>query len=193
MKKSNTTGARKPRADGSSRFRKFRHGESNRKPIYKFLGIFTISLCGFSFILQQDAVQTAFVSPHLNQVAWVCGKVLRTLGTQCEVYESSIVAARFSVQVIKGCESIYPTAMLWAALLAYPAAFGWKISGLIGGALILFLLNIFRVITMFYIGVYLPSLFDIIHIYAWQALFILVTLAVFLFWAVKAAKPHPAA
>ncbi len=112
---------------------------------------------------------------------------MKLVGTECEVYGSSISSGRFSVQVIKGCESIYATAMLWAAMLAFPATWKQRIVGMISGAVILFLINIVRVITMFYIGTYFPSLFDMVHIYAWQALFILITLAVWLVWAAKVA------
>ena len=165
-----------------------------RKKILKFLLVFIVSLSMFSFILELESVQLSFINPHLNHVAWTCGKVLKSLGTDCDVYESSISSAQFSVQVVKGCESIYPTVMLWAALLAYPqqgsrkTRWRWKIVGIIGGAVILFIMNIIRVVTMFYIGMYFPSLFDLVHIYAWQALFILLTLGVFLFWAAKAQK-----
>ncbi len=117
----------------------------------------------------------------------MCGNILTFFGTQCNVFESSISSARFSVEVVRGCESIYPTVMLWSAILAYPSSWRWKIIGLFGGAVILYILNIVRVITMFYIGVYFPFLFEMVHIYAWQALFILLILAVFLFWAAKAA------
>ena len=153
--------------------------------------MFVIALASFSFILERDSVQQAFVSPHLTHVASLCGKVLNGIGTSCDVYGSSIMSTSFSVQVIKGCESIYATAMLWAALLAFPATWSWKVVGILGGGVVLFLVNIARVITMFYIGMYVPSLFDMVHIYAWQALFILFTLAVFLLWAAKASKARP--
>ena len=178
----------KVHSEDTSRLGKLMLWGQRNKMIIKFCIIFVICLSGFSFILQQESVQLQFTYPHLNHVAWICGKILNALGTQCDVYESSITSAQFSIRVVKGCESIYPTAMLWSALLAYPAMWRWKVIGIVCGAAILFILNIIRVITMFYIGIYFPSLFDMVHIYAWQALFILLTLAVFLFWAAKVSK-----
>ncbi|MDI6766044.1 MAG: exosortase H [Bacteroidota bacterium] len=165
-----------------------------RKDVLKFLLIFGVCLGIFSFILEREYTQLTFVEPHLTQVAIVCSKVLNILGTESDVSGSSISTSGFSAGIVKGCESIYPTAMLWAAVLAFPLQgssvikWKWKIFGLVGGAVILFILNIIRVVTMLYIGTYFPSLFDMIHIYAWQALFILITLAVFLIWAAKATK-----
>ncbi|MBI1804250.1 MAG: exosortase H [Ignavibacteriae bacterium] len=155
------------------------------REILKFCFLFALILGVFTILLQINAAQTNFVEPHLHQIASACGKVLSALGTQCDVAGSSITSSRFSVNIVRGCDSLYPTAMLWAALLAYPATWKSKTIGVIGGAIVLFLMNIVRVVTMFYIGVYFPSLFDMFHIYAWQALFILLTLAVWLFWAAK--------
>ena len=178
----------KRQTDKDSLYDRLRGWASTHREIVRFFLVFVIVLAAFSFILERDAVQQAFVSPHLTHVALLCGKVLNGIGTSCDVYGSSITSSRFSVQVIKGCESIYATAMLWAALLAYPASWRWKLVGIVGGAVILFIVNILRVITMFYIGIYFPSLFDMVHVYAWQALFILLTLGVWLLWAAKASK-----
>ena len=161
--------------------------QENRE-IVKFCLLFIFILGMFTIALQMDATQSGFVLPHLHQIAAVCGSLLSLLGTTCSVQDQMIVSSRFSVSIVRGCDSLYPTAMLWAALLAYPATWKSKLIGVIGGAVVLFLLNIVRVITMFYIGVYVPSLFDMIHLYAWQALFILLTLAVWLFWATKISK-----
>jgi exosortase H (IPTLxxWG-CTERM-specific) len=158
------------------------------KEILKFCLVFGLTLGAFALILQTDIVQGHLVTPHLEQVAALCGAILNAFGTQCEVSGSAINAARFSVSVVRGCDSIYPTAMLWAALLAYSATWKSRLIGLLGGAVVLFLLNIVRILTMFYIGSYFPSLFDIVHVYAWQALFILITLAVWLFWAAKISR-----
>jgi len=153
--------------------------------ILKFCILFILILGVFTVLLQTDFTQKTLVEPHLSQIASLCGQVISFFRTECNVNGSVITSTRFSVNVVRGCDSLYPTAMLWAALLAYPASWKSKLIGLVGGAVFLFILNILRVVSMFYIGVYFPSLFDMVHVYAWQALFILFTLAVWLFWAAK--------
>ena len=170
------------------RLSRLKSWSQQQNEILKFLLIFIVLLSVFSFMLEQDSIQRVFVLPHLNQVASLCGSILNRIGTQCDVAQSSVTSTSFSVQIVKGCESIYPTAMLWAAILAYPAKWRCRIAGLIGCAVILFFVNIVRVVTMFYVGTYFPSIFDFVHIYAWQALFILITLALFLFWAANTSK-----
>ncbi len=178
----------KPRVREISAVAKLKNFIRQHKMTIKFGVIFVLCLATFSFVLQQEMVQSNFTFPHLNHVAWICGNLMNALGTQCDVHESSILSSRFSVQVVKGCESIYPTVMLWAAIIAFPTRWKWKFAGIIGGAVVLFLLNIIRVVTMFYIGMYLSTIFDMVHIYAWQALFILITLSIFLLWAAYVSK-----
>jgi len=158
------------------------------KEILRFCILFSVFLGGFTVLLDMDFLQLYVVAPHLRQVAFCSGTTIQLLGTSCTISETSILSSRFSVNVVQGCDSIYPTAMLWAALLAYPSTWRSKMIGIIGGASILFAVNIIRIVTMFYIGMYIPSLFDMVHIYAWQALFILLTLAVWLLWAAKFSK-----
>lgn len=158
------------------------------KSIVRFCVLFGFILGGCTLLLETDFSQQHFVISHLKQIALLSGTVLQFLGTSCTISETSIMSPRFSVNVIQGCDSIYPTAMLWAALLAYPSTLRSKLIGMCGGAIVLFIINIIRIVTMFYIGIYVPSLFDMVHVYAWQALFILLTLAVWLLWAAKISR-----
>ena len=161
---------------------------SENRGIVRFCLLFGVILGVFTIFLDTDFLQEHIVTPHLKQVAYLSGTVIRFFGTASIISETVITSSRFSVNVVQGCDSIYPTAMLWAAFLAYPSTWKSKLIGIIGGAIVLFIVNIIRIVTMFYIGMYFPSLFDMVHVYAWQALFILLTLAVWLLWAVKISK-----
>lgn len=176
------------RSIGAKFFQRSRARLQENREIVRFCLNFGVTLAVLTIVLQINFVQEHVVNPHLGQVAALSGAILKTLGTPCDVSASTINSARFSVSVVRGCDSIYPTAMLWAALFAYSATWKSRLIGLFGGAIVLFLLNIVRILTMFYVGSYYPSLFDIVHVYAWQALFILLTLAVWLFWAAKISR-----
>jgi exosortase H (IPTLxxWG-CTERM-specific) len=158
------------------------------KSIVRFCMFFGVFLGVCTLLLETDFSQQHFVTSHLKHIAFLAGTTIQYLGTTCTISGTSIMSPRFSVDVVQGCDSIYPTAMLWAALLAYPSTWKSKLIGMVGGAIVLFVINIIRIVTMFYIGVFVPSLFDMVHVYAWQALFILLTLAVWLFWAAKISR-----
>jgi exosortase H (IPTLxxWG-CTERM-specific) len=90
----------------------------------------------------------------------------------------------FSVQVENGCNAINVTILLWAAILVYPAGWREKLQGLAAGTLALHALNIVRIITLFYLGQYNRTWFDFAHLYLWESLIVIDTLAIFWGWAV---------
>ncbi len=154
-----------------------------KRPVLMFSLVFLLTSAILSWIIQTTTVQTHFVEPHLRQIAGVCGNILRRFGTQCEVSGTSVLTESFSVDVVQGCDSLYATILFWSAVVAFPSGRLRKIAGLTGGAVVLFVLNIARVVSMVYLGRAIPSLFNVVHLYAWQALFILMTLALWLVWA----------
>jgi exosortase H (IPTLxxWG-CTERM-specific) len=90
----------------------------------------------------------------------------------------------FAVQVEDGCNAVNVTILLWAAILVYPAGWSAKLKGLAAGTLALHGLNLVRIITLFYLGQYSRPWFDFAHLYLWESLIVLDTLAIFWGWAV---------
>ena len=72
--------------------------------------------------------------------------------------------------------------MLCAAILAFPAPWRYKALGLAIGIAAVQLLNVVRVISLFYIGQWNRDAFEWAHLYVWQALIMLDVLVVWLIW-----------
>ena len=72
--------------------------------------------------------------------------------------------------------------MLAAAIFAFPAPWKRKIVGFVAGTLAIQLVNIVRIISLFYIGQWNLQVFEWAHLYIWQALIMLDVLVVFLIW-----------
>jgi hypothetical protein len=49
----------------------------------------------------------------------------------------------------------------------------------------IFIINEVRLISLFYIGIYAPAIFDTTHLLVWQSLMILFALGLWLLWAYK--------
>ena len=150
-----------------------------------FCILFGMMIAVFMLVLQTDFFQTNIFIPHLHQTASICGKILGLFGKKYKIVESSVFSPDFSLSLIRGCDSIYPTAMLWSAILAFSAPWRSKVIGLAIGAILLYCINVVRILSMFFLGAYFPSFFDMVHIYAWQSLFILLTLSIFLIWVMR--------
>ena len=91
-------------------------------------------------------------------------------------------ATGFAVSIEAGCNGVEATLVLLAAMLAFPAPWNYKFVGLIIGIVAVQLLNILRVISLFYIGQWNYDVFEWAHLYVWQALIMLDVLVVWLIW-----------
>jgi len=88
----------------------------------------------------------------------------------------------FAVSIEAGCNGVEATLVLLAAMLAFPAPWKHKVVGLVVGILAVQLLNILRVISLFYLGQWNYDVFEWAHLYVWQALIMLDVLVVWLIW-----------
>ena len=161
---------------------------SFRREVLGFVVSFGVLLATFCFILQTQFVHDTVFQAHLHQTAAMCGTILAIMGVKYKIVETSLFSPDFSLILSYGCDSIYPTAMLWSAMLAFSAPWRLKLLGLVIGAILLYSLNVLRVVCLHYVGAYFPSFFDMVHIYAWQSLFILLTLAIFLLWVARVSR-----
>ena len=86
----------------------------------------------------------------------------------------------FAVSIEAGCNGVEATIVLIAAVVAYPAS--WKARGLaiVLGFLAIQVLNIARIITLFYLGDWDLDIFAWVHLYLWPSLIMLDVLVVFI-------------
>jgi len=88
----------------------------------------------------------------------------------------------FAVTILPGCNGLEATIILAAAILAYPAPWMHRLAGLLAGALAIQVLNLVRVVSLFYIGQWNTAVFEWAHLYAWQVLIMLDAIIVWLLW-----------
>lgn len=91
-------------------------------------------------------------------------------------------ATGFGVSIEAGCNGVEATLVLVAAMLAFPAPWRKKLTGLAVGIVAVQGLNIVRVISLFYLGQWSFRVFEWAHLYVWQALIMLDVLIVWLVW-----------
>jgi exosortase family protein XrtM len=93
-----------------------------------------------------------------------------------------LVSGSFKLKIARGCEGIEGVIILAAAILAFPTGLKPKILGLAGGVLVLYILNLFRIVGLYYTLRYKPPLFDIMHVYVGQTLIIFFAFLYFIAW-----------
>jgi exosortase H (IPTLxxWG-CTERM-specific) len=108
----------------------------------------------------------AFLDPHVLAM----GKVLRS------------TTNGFAISIEAGCNGIEAAIVLIAAMLAFRAPWKHRVVGILAGLAAVQVLNVVRVISLFYLGQWNFAAFEWAHLYLWQALIMLDVLVVWLLW-----------
>jgi len=56
------------------------------------------------------------------------------------------------------------------------------------GVSVLFVVNVVRLVSLYYVGVHWPSALDVVHQVVWQSLVIAIVVAMWLLWAGRASR-----
>jgi exosortase/archaeosortase family protein len=156
---------------------------SGKRPILRFAAIFAaliipLNVFYYAYYEHSDAFHS-----YLSLNARISAAALRCLGTPARAYDLAVRSPRFGLTVAQGCDAIQPSVLFLCAVLASPVALRLKLLGLLLGVPALLVLNLVRIVTLFYTGVYYPSLFEMMHIDVWQAIFIVLALLFWITWA----------
>ena len=154
-----------------------------RRPESRFLILF-LSILGISFtVIALRPVNDSFVVPYTTLIAKVSGTVLGLFGEDITINGCLLRSPRFAVTIYNGCNGLITSLIFVSGVLAFPARWSAKIIGVVGGLLAIQAINLVRIISLFYIGVYLPDLFNSAHIFIWQSLVILAGVTLWIVWA----------
>lgn len=150
---------------------------------FRFLIIFLLILtAGFTAVALRP-VNESVVLPYTGFIARVSASVLSLLGEQIRVTGCRISSPRFAVTIYNGCNGLITTLIFVAGVLAFPARWRDKAIGVVAGSLAIQLLNLVRIISLYYIGAFAPKYFSEAHIFIWQTIVILAGVALWLAWA----------
>lgn len=167
--------------DGTTR--KKRTWFQRKRPIFQFVGLFALFM-GVFYICEITPFFIDHVFPkYLRLNARASAAILNVLDEGAKVTGTSISSPRYSVDIRHGCDALLPSALFVSAVLASPVSLLSKIPGVIAGTLFLLLMNLVRIATLFYSGVYIPRYFERMHLEVWPAIFILVSLTLWVIWA----------
>ena len=154
-----------------------------QRPDARFLVLFLgILLIAFTTIALQP-VNDAVVIPYTAFVARISGAVLSVLGEDITVAGCELRSPRFAVTIYNGCNGLITSLIFASGVLAFPASWRAKAAGVVGGLLAIQVINQVRIVSLFYIGVFLPEYFDESHILIWQSLVILAGVGLWIAWA----------
>ncbi len=149
----------------------------------KFWIAFIVIVLGF-FIFSATGVYDKVIGTPVNGFyAKVVSFILNLINGQTTAEGINLSNSKFAMSVSKGCDAVAPAVMLITGIGLFPfQKMNNKMKGIGLGLLLLFTVNVFRLITLFILGEYYPEWFEFFHIQFWQALFIIITLIFFIYW-----------
>ena len=154
----------------------------NRRPVLRFLALFC-PFIGLFYLCWWTPFFNAGFSEYLRLNADAASSILSLFGEDTSSSGKFILSSQFSLEIKRGCDAVEPSALFIAAVLAFPATLGRKTTGMLVGTGFLMVVNLVRIVSLFYVGVYFPKAFRAFHLDVWQAVFILLALLVWIVWA----------
>ncbi len=143
-----------------------------------FAGTLGIWLAWYPVLVKTDAMAGLL---ELN--ADLTALMLRWLGVAITVEGTLVSSSVFAMRIGHECTSVVPMVLLICAAIAYPSQIRQKLLCVALGLPILFLLNLARTVSLYYVGVHIPDYFDMLHYVVWQSIMILAVVAIWLYWA----------
>ena len=127
-----------------------------------------------------------------GSIAWTAASTaatLRVLGVDIVREGAQVSSPAFSFQIVAECTIVGPMLLYIAGVLAYPARWRSRVSGVVFGFAMIFLLNTIRLVSLFYTGSYWRAAFEEVHLLFWQAAMVLGVVLVWAYWLSKV-KAH---
>lgn len=157
---------------------------------------FLARFCGLLFLyalgVSLAPVNDALIVPFTAGVARASGAILNALGEPVTAAGTELRSrSGFAVEILNGCNGVETALLFGAAVLAFPASWKRRLLGLLLGFAAIELVNLARVVTLFWIGRHRPALFSASHTVIWQSLVVLFGVLLFLLWAARFAAPGP--
>lgn len=87
-----------------------------------------------------------------------------------------------SVIVLGGCNGFEVTFMLITAMVVYPTCMKAKVMGVTVGILAVQVINVVRIVCLYYLNIWDEEIFRFAHLYLWQSLIMLDVMGVLLIW-----------
>src|SRR5262249_20099552 len=141
------------------------------------------------FLLRYPALTVlAFLLPAVlpAMTPWLIHATVRSLGvarlllpTSVQAVGSTLSIGPTLIEIVPACTLEFPTLLLAGGIVAFPAPWRWKLTGIVLGSALLWAYNLVRIYMLMAVLRFRPALFDLVHVYLWQSITLLPVLGCF--------------
>ena len=150
---------------------------------FKFLFIFLV-IASFLYILVSLLYSKDLPIIGTFNVASTSSEILNRIGTRTILINGDTIYLpnNNSLKVILECAGVYEMIILVSIMLAYPTGLKNKFYGSILGIIVIYILNMLRLVSISYILAYYTDKFNFIDRYLWQISLIIFISLVYMLW-----------
>lgn len=163
-----------------------------RRARLRFAGVFVLVGGGlltlYSFPYAEHGVRESWFARYLALYAQLAGLVLRLFDSGVRVVGNDLVG-RVSLTVAKNCDAMDVSLLFTAAVVAFPARWSRRLTGIVLGVLGLAVVNVLRIASLYFIDLRWPSAFETIHAEVWPLMIVVLAAGAFLAWSRWAQRP----
>ena len=147
----------------------------------RFVSIFLLVLVTLFTLEILTPVQEHVIVPFTGLLAQLSAALILPFDSTAVAYGKVLQFkdTGFAVSIEAGCNGVEAAIVLIAAIIAFPASWRSRLMAIILGFLAIQVMNITRIISLFYLGNWNMDVFSWIHLYLWPALIMLDVLIVF--------------
>jgi archaeosortase B (VPXXXP-CTERM-specific) len=156
---------------------------SENREALNYVALF-LALCLLFYLLYYALlVSGAVLMVRLREfTANVLGSIYSAAGADVMVNGALVSINGFGLEIIDECTAVFSSIVYCACILAYPTTIRKKGIGVALGIPALYAINILRLVILAQVGQTRPALFEFVHVYLWQASFIIFIVVIFLLW-----------
>jgi len=157
----------------------------------RFLFLFGLifGVCYFLIGLA-PGVRLGIVQPLTAFLASAVTAIINLFGARAWTEGTIVRSSSYSINIAMGCDGIEASSLFLACVLAFPTSWRAKLTGLGIGIPLIQVINLARLVALYYAGVYLPSVVEGLHVYVAQTIVILLSTGLFIFWLERFATEY---
>ncbi len=163
---------------------------ANRKPL-RFLALFVLIFAASYLVFGViPRVRWGVINPYTELLAKTVAAVINLFGAGAVSNGALVYSPRYSMDIAMGCDGVEASCLYLAGVVAFPATWRARLIGLAFGVPLIQAINLIRLVGLYYVGMYLPSVADQIHDYVAQSIVILLSTAILIFWLERFGVRH---
>ena len=158
-------------------------GRPVKRPVLRFVVCTGLLMVLYYAVTVTPSFKDWFFPPIHRANTQLAVGVLKWFGEDVSANDRQIVTGDLHyLEVRRGCDAVEPIALFVAVVLAFPLSFRSKWPAILLGIAALLFINLIRIVTLYWVWIKWPSVFDVMHTQVWQALFIFLAIGFWITW-----------